>query len=219
MTKRMLVMLIVIACAVAMLAAPALAKSKKNTMIRPGSIMIGGDFDLSIVSGDTTIEPDGGDDVDSDQFEFGFSALAGYFFAVRGLEAGGLLEYSSETDKDDVAEEKTSEWAIGPQVGYFYPVAKDFYVFGMLGLGYQKLTTENDPKAKGATTSETEIGGWFFEPRGGAMYALNRHLGVTGALFYRYSSGSGEQDSGGQTADFDIKNKQFGIKVGLLGFF
>ncbi len=217
MTKRISVMLVIL-FAVALLAAPALAKSKSG-MIQPGSIMVGGDFDLSIVSGDTTIEPDGGEDEDSDQFEFGLGAIAGYFFAVRGLEAGGLLEFSSESDKDDEAEEKTTQWAVGPQIGYFYPVANNFYLFGMLALGYQKNTTEVDPEAKNADKTETETTGWFFEPRGGVMYSFNRHLGLTASLFYRYFSGSGNHDAGAADTDFDITNKQFGIKVGLLGFF
>ena len=214
MKSRIFVLVIVLTLAM-LFASPALAKKPGQT--KTGSVLLGGGLDLSVYAGGQTIDPDGGDEVDIDQMAIGMEALSGYF-VIRNLEVGGFLEVEYEKEGDDDGETKTTTWGIGPQVGYFYPFSSKVMAFGMLPIGYMKFTTEYDPDAQGADKTETTWSGFFAEPRGGIVYNLNSKLGLFAALYLRYFSGSGNQDSGNSDVDFDVKATQYGLKVGLFGF-
>lgn len=219
MSKRVLIVLLVMSLVLVLAASPALAKKSKRgkNMVSTGTVLLGGALDLSLYTGKQTIDPDGGDKIDTDLFSIGMDGLAGYF-VMRGLEVGGILVVEYDKEGDDDGEQKDTEWGIGPQVGYFYPVNSDLTVFGMLPLGYMKHTTEYNPDAQNADNTETVVSGFFGEPRGGVVYNLNSKLGLFGALYLRYFSGSGNQDTGDHDTDFDFKESQYGLKVGLFGF-
>lgn len=182
-----------------------------------GNILLGGDLNFGLGTGKSTIEPDGGKEADTDLFEFGIDALGGYFI-MRSLEIGGLLLVEYESEENDSAKTTETTWAIAPQVGYFFPVTSEISLFGLLPIGYMKVTEKTEPDAVGAKDTETTYGGLMLEPRAGAVYHLNKTIGISAALFLRYFSGSGENDNGTSTTDFDAKQTMFGLKVGIFGF-
>jgi len=227
MKRVTLVLVIMLSALLIASVGPALAKKKgkkgkgggsaAGAAVAKGNILLGGSVDFSLASGTETIEPDQGDDMDTKVFRFGMDALAGYFM-MRSLEVGGILIVDRETEDEDSGETVATTWAIGPQVGYFYPLTPKLSVFGLLPIGYAKTTEEFNPDAAGAKDQEMEHGGLFFEPRGGAVYHVNRSVGLAAALFFRYYSGSGSADQGAGDNDFDIKETLFGLKLGLFGF-
>ncbi len=184
-----------------------------------GTMMLGGDFNFRLASGGTTIDPDGGDEIEIDNFYFDLTGLFGYFIINR-LEIGPTLEFSYESsEQDDQGKNKETDWGIGAHVGYFYPVGSRISIFGMMVIGYAKNATEFDPDDEDANKQTTEASGFALEPRFGAMYGINRHLGLTGSLYYRYFSGSGNQDTGDADNDYDVKSSEYGLKLGLAAFF
>jgi len=227
MKRATIVLVLVLAALLVLSVGPAAAKKKQGrsggqggpagAAVAHGNILLGGDLNFNIGSGGTTIDPDGGEEIDSDQFEFGVDALGGYFL-MRSLELGGLLMIEYESDEDDDGIEKDTTWAIAPQVGYFYPVTPNISLFGMLPIGYMKITEAYEPDAEGAKETETTYGGWMLEPRAGAVYHLTTNVGIAASLFYRYFSGSGTRDDGNDDTDFDAKMSMFGFRIGIFGF-
>ncbi len=221
MKKHIMIMTIVLCFLLALSVGPAAAAKKGKSggggPVDKGSFMFGGDVNLTIATGSMTLEPDEGDDIDTDTFSFGIDALAGYY-VINGLEVGGLLIIESESEEDDDQKETDTTWALAPQVGYFYQFSDKFSVFGMLPIGYMKTTNKVEPDAKNAKDTETETGGFFFEPRGGIVYHLTDNLGFTASLYFRYMSGEGSRDNGNKDVDFDVKSSELGLRVGLLCF-
>ena len=183
-----------------------------------GTFMVGGDFSFRLAGGSTDIEPDEGEEQTTDHFYFDLSGLGGYF-VIDGLEIGPLVDFGYQSDEDDAGKTKTTDWSIAAQIAYFYRVAGRFSIFPMASVGYVSYKQEFEPDAENAQDQSVDHSGFAFELRGGAMYGINRHLGVTGALYYRYYTGSGTQDNGQADNDFDITSSEYGIRLGLLGFF
>ncbi|MDP8224281.1 MAG: outer membrane beta-barrel protein [Candidatus Lernaella stagnicola] len=228
MKRSILVLAVLLSALLILSAGPAMAKKKKKgkrarggqvaaASVEKGNILLGGDLNFSLELGTETTDPDQGDKADNKIFRFGMGALGGYFL-MDSLEIGGLLMVDRVSEDEDKGKTVSTEWAIGPQAGYFYPVASQFSIFGLLGVGYAKTTSEFDPDAKGASKQTMDHGGFFLEPRAGGAWHLNTHVGLYAALFFRYYSGSGTADSGASDVDFDVKESFFGLKVGVLGF-
>lgn len=182
-----------------------------------GSFMLGGDVNFNLATGSSTIEPDEGDDVDTDIFNFGMDALAGYF-VINRLEVGGVLAVEYESEDGDDAKETDTTFGLGPQVGYFYQFTDDWSAFGMLPIGYMKNSNKVEPDDKDANETENSVSGWFFEPRAGVAYHLNNSLALTASVYFRYFTASGTQDNGDDDRDYDFKQTQLGLKIGLLAF-
>lgn len=183
-----------------------------------GTILIAGDLDFNIASGSTEIKPDEGDKESTDQFKFSMGGLGGYFIIPR-LEIGPFLNVEYTSDEGDDATEKSTTWAIGPQIGYFYPVANKFSIFGMFGVGYASTSDKIESDIEGEKDTETEGSGWLIQPKGGVVYHLSHNIGLSAALYLDYYTGDGTQDDGNADHDFDLTRTEYGLKIGLLGLF
>jgi len=218
MNRKSYLFVLIIIIAFSLIAMPALAKNKVKGAVSKGNLLLGGGLDASFAGGSDKYEPDEGDDITEDISEIGLEGLCGYF-VMRGLEVGGLLDVNRDKSDEDDTETVKSEWAIGPQVGYFHPINKSFSVFGLGVLGYMKTTDTTETKHNNKTVkTETTASGFYFEPRGGVVIHLTRSLGLYGSLFFNYGKGSGERDHEGETNDFDIVRTRYGLKIGILGF-
>jgi len=224
MNRRTLIILIVFVSIAVFAALPAQAARRgggegEGPSFDRGDFLVGGDFNFRLAGGSTTIEPDQGDKQETDHFWFDLSGLAGYF-VIHGLEIGPMIDIGYQTDEDDAGKTSTTDWSLGVQGGYFYHVVDRLSLFAMMGVGYVSYTQEFNPDARGAQNQSVDHSGFGLEPRLGAMYGISRRLGLTAALYYRYYfNGSGTQDNGNASADFDISSSEYGLKIGLAGFF
>jgi len=218
MNKRMMILVLVFLLVLVVAVLPASAAKKKKGRFAPGNMMVEGDLSFRLAAGGTTIEPEEGDDHETDQFYFDLALLGGYY-VIRGLEIGPWVEFSYESNESDDGIGKETMWLIGPQAGYFFALNGDFSIYGLLGLGYAKNTTAYEPDADGADDTENSVGGFVLEPRFGVMYSINKHLGISPSLYFRYFSGSGTNDTGAADADYDMSQSEYGLKLGLFGFF
>lgn len=217
MNKRVLISIMVLTLIMVLAAGPAFAKKSKDSPYASKTVLLGGGLSANAFSGSNTMTPDQGDDYTTDVFGIGLDGLAGYF-VISGLEIGGLLMVDYNTASDDAGETTNTSWSVGPQLGYFFGVSDGIALYAMLALGYQSMTVAYAPDAAGAKDTENNNSGFFGEPNVGAVFQLNKKIGLYTGLYLHYYSGSGTTDDGTNEADYDYSESRYGLKVGLFGF-
>lgn len=226
MKRKLFLLFMVVVLVFALAAAPAFAKGKKGgaySAVKKGNILLGGDVDLHITKSNLTADFDE-DDWDNSKItltDFGIGGLCGYF-VIKGLEVGGLFEWTSQTTEMDDDEEVNKQFTLAAQTAYFYPFSKNFSVFGLGALGYLSATEESETKNNNNTVkTEFKYSGIFIEPRGGVAFHANKNFALFAALFFRFPINfEGEWDGGGnnQQSDFEASGNTLGLKVGAFGF-
>jgi opacity protein-like surface antigen len=160
--KRLLAVIVVLVLGVC-------AAQAKN--IEQGQVEISGLSGASFAA--LTIEPEGSSGIDIDLTE---AMVAGDFYVLPNIAAGGILTYISADIEDEVT---LSLIMLGPAAKFDVSLSDALNLYVMGAAGYAKATVE-----VGDADSE-DVDGFFWQIGGGAQVFLNDHVALNAGLSYQ----------------------------------
>lgn len=166
--------------------------------LNQGTIEIGGDLDLSMVS--LEVKPEGGDKVETDTTTLSASAL---YYVVQNVGVGITWDYMSDEAKVAGDKAETTTNMIGPTAAYNISL-NDKTSLKVLGAVVMSST-----ELSGTSISTTKIDGFGWTIGGQLSYFLNDFVSLNGSL--QYLSLSLEEDD----TKTDVDTTGFGAGVGL----
>jgi hypothetical protein len=174
-----------------------------------GSMELAGSVAFTKSSGDLYENADG-DGITA----FGINPAVGYF-VIPGLEIGGQLLISKESQGDD----SQSQFGIGPGFTYYIGGArkKTTYpfvtaAFMITSSSYKTTVSELMIKKAAAKTSESKYSGTSIELGGGILHMLSKAVGLNVQVMYAMN-GSKHED-----ADKATKGSELSIWAGISAF-
>lgn len=126
-------------------------------------------------------------------------APSGAYFLTDNISLGLVVGYSSS--KQDPADEKASQFIVGPQARYYFMPKNDFSVFLSLEAGYVSQKWEDGP-------AETKASGFGAAFNPGISYFVSPHFALQAAIGeISYSTLKND--------DTDVKQDRFNLGVDL----
>lgn len=213
MMKRTLVAILAMA-PLATFAAPAktapVAEDKAGE-IGVGTVEIRGDSNLGLFTGSLKSKVSGVETkTDTGEIVLGVTAL--YYLLPVGpgvLGFGGTLAYDSITDKTEGVDTGTTTFKLAPRVGIDVPVAPRVSAFGFGELAYLRSTAKHAFGGNDVTSSL-----WGIGLGGGVKYFITPSFSADAGLLLEWATGSSDT-----TPSADVTRFNFGLQVGLSGYF
>lgn len=166
-----------------------------------GDWMVGTDFGLSYQSSKETVKAGNERSVTTNTFRV---APKLDYFVINNLSIGLGLEYANTKIKD--VSGSTNEFAVVPQVHYFFPLDTNLkpFIGAKVGYGFSSSGSEDAQKWNGLV-----LGG-----KAGVAYFVNNGAAVTGYVGYDHHNFKNKADK-----DITRKTGTLGVGIGVAIFF